>query len=157
MVDALGVLKVVKGLDRRVSFKFPSPKVKHNNISRNGFCIAECFSAIFFFNDFQGPSVAHPMNSLVIMRGAFPLVSVVMAWTTVTMEAMRGVVVSSVFHFSSFCDAQSIDTFFSLMMLIFSSVVLSTWLFCLNLSFSNSNSNCFHHVNSAVPVSCSHS
>lgn len=39
-----------------------------------------------------GPSVAHPMNSLVIMRGAFPLVSVVMAWTTVTMEAMRGVV-----------------------------------------------------------------
>ena len=69
------------------------------------------------------------MNSLVIMRGAFLPVSVVMAWTTVMMEATRGVVVSSVFHFSSFCDTQSIDTFFSLMMLIFSSVVLSTWLF----------------------------
>ena len=41
------------------------------------------------------------MNSLVIMRGAFFPVSVVMAWTTVTMEATRGVVVSSVFHFSS--------------------------------------------------------
>ena len=88
----------------------------------------------FFYNwyfsyDFQGPSVAHPMNSLVIMRGAFLPVSFVMAWTTVMMEATRGAVVSSVFHFSPFCDAQSIDTFFSLMMLIFSSVVLSTWLF----------------------------
>lgn len=159
MEDAIWVSKVV--LDRRVSFKFPSPKVKHSIISRNGFCIAECFSAIFFFYgwyfsyDFQGPSVAHPMNSLVIMRGAFLPVSVVMAWTTVMMEATRGAVVSSVFHFSPFFDAQSIDTFFSLMMLIFSSVVLSTWLFCSNLSFSNSNS--FHHVNSAVPVSCSHS
>ena len=113
------------------------------------------FFYVRYFYDFQGLSVAHPMNSLVIMRGAFLPVSVVMAWTTVMMEATRGAVVSSVFHFSSFCDAQSIDTFFSLRMLIFSSVVLSTWLFCSNLSFSNSN--CFHHVNSAVPVSCSHS
>lgn len=39
-----------------------------------------------------GPSVAHPMNSLVIMRGAFLPVSNVMAWTTVMMEATSGAV-----------------------------------------------------------------
>lgn len=39
-----------------------------------------------------GLSVAHPMNSLVIMRDAFLPVSNVMAWTTVMMEATRGAV-----------------------------------------------------------------
>lgn len=70
------------------------------------------FFYVWYFYDFQGLSVAHPMSSLVIMRGAFLPASVVMAWTTVMMEATRGAVVSSVFHFSSFCDAQSIDPFF---------------------------------------------
>lgn len=147
------------------------------------------FSFPFFFLfyrwdfscNFQGTSVAHPMNSPVIMRGAFLPVSVVMARTTVAMEATRGVVVSSVFHLSSFSDAQSIHTFFfvssteavsacvfwlfariiALIMQIFSSPVLSTWLFCSNLSFSNYNSP--HHedfnnaVTSVIPVSRSHS
>lgn len=114
------------------------------------------FFYVWYFYDFQGLSVAHPMSSLVIMRGAFLPASVVMAWTTVMMEATREAVVSSVFHFSFFCDTQSIDTFFCLMMLIFL-IRCSKYLVVLFEPNSFSNSNSIHHVNSAVPVSCSHS